>query len=430
MKRIYLLIVVLLCCVSSLAWAEIWGVKSHDPISQAPATLFKFNEDGTGFTTIAAITLDSIEIDVDGLVLSADDILYGFEVTGSNSRLITIDKTTAQATVIGSWLSGRDIRGATFDDQGQLITLDSNKDRYIIVRIDPATGNVRGATGLFDQSFGDFSITNMTDIVQRSDGAFVFTGPNPNSLWLYRNIGSKVYELFTDDTPAADGYVPAIAGLAISDSADSPEKLFLYDVSEDDDLYTYQMDDEYARETLFVDIIDSYNAGRGDLASRPITLRTNLVNNPSFEEGPASVGNHLHLPAGSTELTGWDITQGAIDIVGEWEHADGDRSLDLNGSPGVGEISQVINTIPGRMYRLRFKIAANTDVQPCVSRMMVQANDESTIQEFDNIGLGVWNMGWCTRVWYFDADETRLSLRLPAWMIRRPTTAPRWMLLN
>lgn len=411
MKKVCIAAFVMLFCFQSLTSAEIWGVKSHDPVSQAPATLFRFNEDGSGFTVIGTITLDSAEIDVDGLALSAEGILYGFEVTGTDSRLITIDKTTAQATVVGDWLTGRDIRGATFDNQGRLLTLDANEDRYPLVRINPADGSWLGSIGLYMNSFYDLQLTNMTDISQRSDGAFVLIGPDAQSLWLYTGSSSKIYPIYTDSTPGPDGFIPGMAGLALSDAASSSETLFMYDVSEDDDIYTYLMDEGYSRQTLIPDIISSYNAGRGDLAAAPIALKDNLVRNGSFEEGPASVGNHLHLPADSTELTGWEILQGAIDIVGEWEHADGSRSLDLNGSPGVGAIAQVINTIPGRMYRLRFKMAANTDIQPRISRMSVHINGEDlSVQEFDNTGLGIWNMGWCGRIRYFEADDVTTVL--------------------
>ena len=66
----------------------------------------------------------------------------------------------------------------------------------------------------------------------------------------------------------------------------------------------------------------------------------NLISNGSFEIAsiPAPTGN---VPVGSTAITDWVVTRDQIDYVGsEWVPSDGTRSIDLDGSPGVGGIAQ------------------------------------------------------------------------------------------
>ena len=68
--------------------------------------------------------------------------------------------------------------------------------------------------------------------------------------------------------------------------------------------------------------------------------RANLLTNGSFEDGSAipQPDGFLELPVGSTVITGWTVTRDEIDYIGTnfWEHADGNRSLDLDGTPGFG----------------------------------------------------------------------------------------------
>ena len=53
-------------------------------------------------------------IDVDALGMSASRNLFGYEIIndGASSRLLSIDTATAQATAVGSALTGRNVRGA------------------------------------------------------------------------------------------------------------------------------------------------------------------------------------------------------------------------------------------------------------------------------------------------------------------------------
>jgi hypothetical protein len=60
----------LLLLVTTSAHAIVWGIKTHDPISGPPSTLFTFTEDGGSLTVIGIITVNGVQIDADGLALS------------------------------------------------------------------------------------------------------------------------------------------------------------------------------------------------------------------------------------------------------------------------------------------------------------------------------------------------------------------------
>jgi len=79
------------------------------------------------------------------------------------------------------------------------------------------------------------------------------------------------------------------------------------------------------------------NDGQGLYAIYDPNFQVNLITNGSFEIGP-DPDPYLPLDPGSTAITGWTVTRDQIDYVAYWVDADGERSLDLNGSPGVGGI--------------------------------------------------------------------------------------------
>ena len=140
----------------------------------------------------------------------------------------------------------------------------------------------------------------------------------------------------------------------------------------------------------------------------------NLLVNASFEEGP-DAGDFLPLDAGSTDIKGWTVTRAQIDYIGgHWKSADGNRSLDLHGSPGLGGIKQAFATTKGRKYKVTFSIAANPNFQPdagSVKVLCVRAAGKKEAFSFDATGKTVQEMGWVAKTWEFtaDADETTLE---------------------
>src|SRR5687767_9916680 len=85
----------------------------------------------------------------------------------------------------------------------------------------------------------------------------------------------------------------------------------------------------------------------------------NLLVNGSFEDGPEDIGEYKSLDKGATDLKGWKVTRGQIDLIGTfWTSADGKRSLDLHGSPGYGGVEQTFKTKKGTRYKVELQLAA------------------------------------------------------------------------
>lgn len=85
----------------------------------------------------------------------------------------------------------------------------------------------------------------------------------------------------------------------------------------------------------------------------------NLIQNGSFEDGPPP-GKFIWLNPYSESIEHWRVVNGQIDYVGSaWQAGGGKRSIDLNGSPGRGGVSQTIETQTGAKYEITFALAGN-----------------------------------------------------------------------
>jgi choice-of-anchor C domain-containing protein len=107
---------------------------------------------------------------------------------------------------------------------------------------------------------------------------------------------------------------------------------------------------------IFAFCFTTFSANAGPL---PPNLRNpNLVVNGSFEDGPKNA-LLVALNPTSQGIKGWTVTRGQIDYVGPfWEHQDGNRSVDLHGSPGFGGIQQTISTLKNVKYELTFYLTS------------------------------------------------------------------------
>jgi choice-of-anchor C domain-containing protein len=142
--------------------------------------------------------------------------------------------------------------------------------------------------------------------------------------------------------------------------------------------------------------------------------QVNLLVNGSFEEGPEP-GKFISLNAGATDIKGWTVINGQIDYVGTfWESADGKRSLDLHGSPGVGGVKQAFKTTVGQKYRVTFSLAANPETSsPTLEKTIaVAAAGRKETFTFDAKGKAVDKMGWETKTWEFVAEAKETTLEL------------------
>jgi hypothetical protein len=254
----------LLCFSTFAAHAEVWGVKSRAQISGPPSTLFHYSESGSGFQAVAPVTLDGTQIDVDGLAMSALGDLYAFALSGAGSRLIAIDKTTAIATAVGPVLPSRMIRGAVISQSGQLLVLDTATNQLLEISL--STGAVIGAGVSLTLSDVPFTLSTGCDIAQHRDGAFIVISERT----FYRlDVSSGALTLlYTDTNPGREGFSIFLAGTAFSKDSPRDSTIYIYEVNDEDDLYAYDIQAEFARSLQIPNIISAYNAGRGDLAAQ------------------------------------------------------------------------------------------------------------------------------------------------------------------
>ena len=132
--------------------------------------------------------------------------------------------------------------------------------------------------------------------------------------------------------------------------------------------------------------------------------------NGSFEDGP-DVIDITTLWAVSTDITGWTVVSGSIDLIGSyWDASDGDRSIDLNGGVEPGAISQVFDTEPGALYQVFFDMAGNPDDPPGLKVLVVSANSTAGEYEFDSTGKTRTEMGWTEMSFIFQASSNSTTL--------------------
>jgi choice-of-anchor C domain-containing protein len=95
-------------------------------------------------------------------------------------------------------------------------------------------------------------------------------------------------------------------------------------------------------------------------------VRGQIVANGSFEQPVTSTAVTVSGPNNTTGLPGWTVGLVGIDVVNATGNGflfgpaiDGTQYLDLDGSPGPGQISQAFATTPGQSYTLSFAYANN-----------------------------------------------------------------------
>jgi choice-of-anchor C domain-containing protein len=143
-------------------------------------------------------------------------------------------------------------------------------------------------------------------------------------------------------------------------------------------------------------------AGKQAHSAPAIEKPVNLLVNGSFEEGPEIAGTFVSLDEGSKAIKGWVVTRGQIDVVGShWPAADGKRSLDLHGSPGLGGVKQTFATRKGQKYRVTFSFAGNPEGAVAEKKMGVSAAGQKDEFTFDTSGKKLDDVGWVTKKWEF-----------------------------
>jgi hypothetical protein len=266
--RQLLCILIVHVLISTCFSQTIYGIKSKSVGGGGtgeyvtPATLYAFADDGSSFTEIAPITNAGTQIRADGLAYSSTLGLWCFELASTSTSILhKIDP--ANATVIGGGtiFNNRQIFGAAFDRHGRLWAIDQTDDELLQIDISAGTIIQQIPLTLDGASFGLNSASG--DICFDAMGrAYLvhYTG-------LYQlNVHTGVLtELYLDTTP----YSKFLVGAAIP--ANRPETLIGFDATQtaidNDDLFIYNLANLAQPTYLFKEILNSYNAGRGDLAA-------------------------------------------------------------------------------------------------------------------------------------------------------------------
>ena len=135
-----------------------------------------------------------------------------------------------------------------------------------------------------------------------------------------------------------------------------------------------------------------------------------LLANGGFEEPAIPVNSFIRYGTGST-IGPWRVTQGNVDMTGAnfWQTADGQQSLDLEGSDS-GTIEQRLSTRIGGCYTVTFALAGNPDGGPTVKRGYARVSQHTighpTVQKnfiFNTAGKSRGNMGYVAQRFRFRA---------------------------
>jgi hypothetical protein len=101
----------------------------------------------------------------------------------------------------------------------------------------------------------------------------------------------------------------------------------------------------------------------------PLPGIANRIGNGSFEVSVTHPSNWITFSAGSMDISGWVVSQDNIDLKGGyWVAAEGQQSLDLDGTFAFGAIAQSFSTLSGQLYRVSLSMAGNPDA--CGTRHM------------------------------------------------------------
>jgi choice-of-anchor C domain-containing protein len=141
-------------------------------------------------------------------------------------------------------------------------------------------------------------------------------------------------------------------------------------------------------------------------AAGPILL------NGSFEIGPPPFDNEdIDIPAGSTDILGWTILGGGVDLLEEpWDVSDGLRAIDLDlRSPGG--IEQTFATMAGLTYGLTFDLSGNPHGGSLLKHLLVSVGDTSLEYLFDSTGQARDQLLWQTITLSFLALNDSTTLR-------------------
>ncbi|MFF2847333.1 choice-of-anchor C family protein [Streptomyces sp. NPDC058001] len=135
----------------------------------------------------------------------------------------------------------------------------------------------------------------------------------------------------------------------------------------------------------------------------------------SFEYPKAPANAFLTYTAGQA-VGPWEVAGGSVDLIGKgfWQAAEGDQSIDLNGT-AAGTVSQTFTTTPGATYTVSYALAGNPGPgQPSnlalkTGKALIDGQDFQDFS-FNITGKTPANMGYVTRQFTFVATGATSTL--------------------
>nr|WP_221522637.1 choice-of-anchor C family protein [Kitasatospora kifunensis] len=152
-------------------------------------------------------------------------------------------------------------------------------------------------------------------------------------------------------------------------------------------------------------------ASPSDAATRALSR----FDDGSFEYQKAPANSFSELGTGQG-IGPWQVTSGTVDLIGAgfWQAAEGDQSVDLNGS-GPGTIAQSFTTTAGTAYRVSYDLAGNPQLGPSVKtgKALIDGQDFQDFS-FDITGKSSTDMGYVGRAFTFVATGSSTTLAFTA----------------
>ena len=119
-----------------------------------------------------------------------------------------------------------------------------------LLEVNPNTGAVLNTIGL-NEGGNPFDVSSGTDLAFRADGTFLMA--SFDTFYKLDPTTGAVTSIFTDTMPGSDGVTPFTIGLALTGS--DPNLLFSFDAQSNDDIFSYDLNAGFSRNTVFNDII-------------------------------------------------------------------------------------------------------------------------------------------------------------------------------
>lgn len=150
-------------------------------------------------------------------------------------------------------------------------------------------------------------------------------------------------------------------------------------------------------------------------APATVTAAPILVNG-GFETGPVFSNQDLDILPGSSDIPGWTIIGGGVDLLGSpWDVSEGVHAIDLD-RRSPGGIEQTFGTAVGQTYLVSFDLSGNpgngqpgTGLPP-IKQLRVSVGDVIEDYAFDSTGLSIAALAWQPIVFSFLASDVTATL--------------------